>query len=243
MAKLLEDPEDQTSATAPRSLGSWLILWILLVLILQTTLWVTGFRPFELNQAVDQGAARVERRSLGEVGDDLIREGIANQRDTIRFWTALALLGDFVMEPLSLALRATAVAVVFSALAALTGRPIEFGRALAASVVLQGIWVLGLATRTALMIVLQRPEVETSAVLALPPGPYPAPFWEALRQLDAFALFGWSALALTGWRRGQVSLLTAIIVCLLLWTVEAGLRISGTLMMGAGMRLTIVPGG
>ncbi len=241
MDQTFDNPEDPGSTNASRSLGSWLILWVLLVLILQAVLWVTGLRPFELDLAVDQGAARVELRSLGEVGDDLIREGIANQRDTIRFWTVLALLGDFVLEPLLLALRALAVAVVFSALAALTGRPIEFGRALAASVVLQGIWVFGLATRTALMIVLQRPEVETSIVLALSPGPYPAVLWEALRQLDAFALIGWSTLALTGWRRGQVSLLTAIVVCLLLWAIEAGLRISGALLLGAGMRLTLVP--
>ena len=94
--------------------------------------------------------------------------------------------------------------------------------------------------RVGLTIALRRTEVETSLTLLLPPGSYPAAIWVALRQVDAFALLGWSALAWGGWRRGQVGLLTALAVCGSLWLVESTIRIGSILVLGAGMRLTLI---
>ena len=106
----------------------------------------------------------------------------------------------------------------------------------------QGIWVLGLAVRLGLMLTLGREEAETSATLFLPAGnTHSALTWVAFRQLDVFALAGWSALAWGGWKRKQVSLFSAVVLCGLLWAFEAFLRISGSLSLGAGMRMTLIP--
>jgi len=102
--------------------------------------------------------------------------------------------------------------------------------------------VLGLAVRVALMIALGRPEAETSATLLLPPGTHPATLWIALRQLDAFAALGWLAMAAGAWRRGQAGLPGALFVCAGLAVTEAILRIGAALVLGAGMRMTLIPG-
>jgi hypothetical protein len=225
---------------APR-FGLTLLRWMVLVVALQGLLWAFGVRSTALAVAVEQGAARIETRGIGEVGDDVIRKAIRLQRASLAFWTTVALLGDFVVEPLALAVRAIVVAVVLSSLAALIGRPSRFGPALAACSWVQGFWVLGLAVRVVLMLALRRGEVETSLALILPPGSYPASAWVALRQADAFALLGWAALARGGWRRGQVNRATAVLVCALLALGEAALRVGATLVLEAGMRLTLVP--
>jgi hypothetical protein len=225
---------------APR-FGPILLLWMAATVALQGGLWASGARTTAQAVAVEQGAARIETRGIGEVGEDVIRKAIRLQRDTLPFWTTLALLGDFAGEPLSLAVRAVAVAVVLSSLAALMGRPARFGLALAECSAAQGFWVLGLAVRVVLMIALRRTDVETSLVLALPPGEYPASAWIALGQVDAFALLGWAALARGGWRRGQVNPATALLVCALLALGEATLRVGSALVIGAGMRLTLLP--
>jgi hypothetical protein len=225
---------------APRS-GPILLLWMALVVALQGGLWAAGARTTALAVAVETGAARIETQGIGEVGDEVIRKAIRLQRDALPFWTTLALLGDFVGEPLALAVRAVAVAVVLSSWAALAGRPARFGHALAECSAVQGFWVLGLAVRVVLMVALRRADVETSLVLALPAGSYPAAAWVALRQADAFALLGWTALALGGWRRGQVHLATAAVACALLALGEAAVRVGATLVLEAGMRLTLVP--
>ncbi len=231
---------DHHSAKGSRA-GFWLTLWMIAVVLLQGAVWVTGMRPYTLAVGVERGAAKVEAQQIGEVGEDVVRRAIQLQRDTLPFWTTLTLLADFVAEPLFLAARALAVATLLSGLAALTGRPVRFAEALGGSALLQGIWVLGLAVRVGLMVKLSRPEVETSPTLLLPPGTYSAPVWLALRQLDAFALAGWLALAWSGWRRGQASLLAALFVCGGLWLVESAIRVAAGLILGAGMRLTLIP--
>jgi hypothetical protein len=225
---------------APR-FGLTLPRWMMLVVALQGLVWAFGIRATALAVAVEQGAARIETRGIGEVGDDVIRKAIRLQRASLAFWTTLAVLGDFVVEPLALAVRAVVVAVVLSGLAALVGRPSRFGPALAECSAAQGFWVLGLAVRVALMLALRRTDVETSLALILPPGSYPAPMWVALRQVDAFALLGWIALARGGRRRGQVNLATAVLVCTLLALGEAVVRIGATLVIEAGMRLMLLP--
>lgn len=218
-----------------------LVLWMAMVVGLNGVLWITGFRERGLAIAVEEGAARAERQRIGEVEDDVIREAIRLQQDTRPFWMALVLLGDFVFEPALLAGRAIAVATAFAALAALTGRPIGFERGLHAAAAAQGVWVFGLAVRVGLMIALKRPDVDTSVALALPPGTYPALIWLSLRQADAFALSGWAALAWGGWRRGQVNLVVAVLICGLMALAEAACRIGAEALIGSGMRLTVLP--
>ncbi len=215
---------------------------MLLTTGLYAVLWVTGFRQRELGLAVEQGAAKAEWRGIGELGEDLIRKAIHTQRETLPFWKALAGIGDFLVEPLLLGLRAATVAVVFAALAALWGRPVRFDAAMAECMALQGIWVSGLAVQVVLMVVLRRPEVETSAVLLLGPGSYSALVWVALKHMDLFAAAGWLAMAWRGWRRGQVGLVAAVLVCLVLALGEIGARIASALVIGGSMRLSLLPG-
>lgn len=231
---------EATERTPPRA-GPILLVWASSILVLNAGLWLTGVRPTQLATAIDRGAERIETRTRGEVSDDTIRKAIRTQRDTLPFWSTMAGLGDFVLEPLGPALRALAASVLFASLAALVGRPPGFEAAMAANARLQGIWVLGLATTFGLILALRRAEVESSAALFLPPGRYPAAVWLALRQVELFALLGWLASAVGTWRRGQANLAVAVLGCAILMVGEGALRVAGNLLLGAGMRLTILP--
>jgi hypothetical protein len=230
-----------TDPPAVPKTGARLALWMVLIVALDGILWLSGLRTMSLSEAVEWGAARAESRAVGEVSDDQVRKTIRTQQETLRFWTTLSCIGDFVVAPLAPALRATTVAILLSALAALVGRPVHYGWALSECVAAQGIWVLGLAVRVVLAVGLRDIDVETSAVLALPPGTYPAVIWLALRQADAFTLWGWAAMSLGGWRRGQANLVVATLACLLVALSEAALRCGFALVVGAGMRLTLLP--
>ena len=153
----------------------------------------------------------------------------------------MAAVGDFVVEPIAPAVRAAVAASLFAAIAALRGRPTRFGEAMAGAGAAQGFWVLGLGVRVALMAGLDRPEVETTAVLLLPPGSYPAIVWVGLRQVDPFAMIGWAAVARAGWRLGLVGPLTAAGTCLVLWALESVARLAAAAGLGAAMRAVLLP--
>jgi hypothetical protein len=235
--------EISASSVAPRlkTAGRMLAIWVALVIILQGVLWLSGVKTLELHQAVEQGVARAESRNLGEVSDASIRKAIRNQRATLTFWTTLGLIEDFLAEPLALCVRALAVATLLSALAAMVGRPVGFRPAFDECATLQGFWVLGLAAEVALVIALQRTEVETSLVLLLPAGTYPALIVVALRQADAFALLGWAALIRGGWRRRQANLVMATLACGLVALCELTCRLGFALVTGSAMRLMVMP--
>lgn len=225
----------------PARAGPILAMWMILTVILQAVLWVSGARSTDLADAVEVGAARAESRGIGEVGDEVVRKAIALQHDTKPFWTVLALLGDFIAEPLGLALRAGIVAALFAGIALARGRPVEFSRGLAGCAAAQGFWVLGLAVRVGLTVALRRVEVETSPTLLLPPGTHPGAVWLALRQLDVFSLIGWFAMARGGWARGQVRPVGALVLCAVLFLIEAIVRLQFSLVIEAGMRLSLLP--
>lgn len=222
-------------ALVPR-FGPRLALWVVLTVGLQAALWLSGYRAPALAEAVERGAEQVDTSRVGEVGDDLVRKAVRMQRATLPFWTTLALIGDFIVEPLALGVRAMVAATLLSGAAGLAGRPFGFARATADCVAAQGYWVLGLAVRVLLTIVLRSPEVETSLALGLPPGTYPAILWLIPRQLDAFALLSWITIAWRARQRGQTSLGTALLLCGLLALGEATLRIGATLVVEGGMR-------
>jgi hypothetical protein len=231
----------RTNAEEGQGFGTVLLLWTGLTVLILAALWLTGFATSSLAVAVEQGAARVEMVSVGEVGDELIRKAVRSQHATLPFWTVIRFLGDFLGEPTALALRALAAATAFSAAAALSGRPIGYERALAECSAAQGFWVLGLFVSAALMMTLRRHDVETSAALFLPPGVQPAWLVVGLRQLDVFALVGWIVVAYGGCRRGQVGVLGAVSVCVGYWAVESSVRVGLALLIGASMRLCLMP--
>ena len=226
---------------APR-FAARLVLWMVLIAGLQGVLWVTGFKDRALREAVEQGAARAERRALGETDEETIRKQVRTQHDTLPFWTALVMVGDFLVDPLMLACRAAVVATAFTALAAIFGRRAQFELALAECVGCQGIWVLELAVRVGLMTISREPGVETSLALFLPPGSYSITTWIVLRQAGLLAMWGWLTMAWRGWRRGETSLPTAVLVCILLWLTEIVLRSFVALVIGAQMRLALTQG-
>ena len=241
----IDDPSPKPTRPAPPEepprAGPILAAWMILVVIIQATSWVSGARMTSVGDAIEIGAARAESRGIGEVGDEVIRKAIGLQHDTRSFWIASAMIGDFVFEPLGLALRAASVATLFAAIALVKGRPVGFSEGLAACAMAQGFWVLGLALRATLAIVLKRPEIETSATLLLNPGSHHAIEWVMMRQIDVFALIGWAAMAHGGWKRGQVGWVGAICVCVGLFLIESMMRVPWSLLMEAGMRLTLMP--
>jgi hypothetical protein len=240
----LHDSEARNVATADDEhlrAGPILAFWVIATLCLQAALWLSGARGTELAEAVEFGAARAETRGIGEVGDDVVRKAIALQHDTTPFWTVLTLFGDFVVEPLSLPLRAGFVAMIFAGIALLRGRAADFSRGMAACAMAQGFWVLGLAVRAALAIGLRRAEIETSPTLLLPPGTHPGAVWVALRQLDVFALLGWVAMARCGIVRMRVGVIATLAVCVFLFVIEAIFRVQFSVVIEAGMRLSLLP--
>jgi hypothetical protein len=208
---------------------------------LHALFWVTGVRQYELAVAVDRGAARVERRLMGEETADVIRRQIQLQRDTLPFWTAVAWLSDFVFGPLLLAGRALSVAVAFSAAAALAGRRVRFPVTMADCVRWQAVWILGVAVQAALMLLLRRGDVDTSLVALLPSHTYHATTWVWLRQLDLFAILGWLGMAYSGWYRRQANVLVACCLCGALAVLEAAIRAYAELGVQLSMRLTLFP--
>jgi hypothetical protein len=221
--------------------GSILLIWMILIVAINGVRWIGGIPSGMLVEGVEQGVARAEVKAGGESTEEQVRKAIRTQRQTLSFWTALAALSDFLCEPVILAGRAVLVATLFTGVAALSGKGTQYGRALRECALAQGFWVLGMATRLALMIGLHRPdtEIETSLALFLPPGPQAAALWVLLRQLDLFTLIGWIALTRQGWRRGEAGLPTSALICGGVGLFEIGLRAAAGLLMGAAIRLCL----
>ncbi|WP_235963340.1 hypothetical protein [Tautonia rosea] len=234
---MTESESDRTASSA----GSTLVAIMAAMLLIHAACWASGLRGRSLADAVERGAARVEEQSFGEVAEADIRRAIENQRSSLQFWAVLSAVGDFVVEPFVPALRALLAASGFAAIAALSGRPVRFAEALVGVAEAQWFWVIGLGVRVALMIVLDRSEIETSLVLWLPFGAYPAASWIAMRQFDLFAILGWIAVGRSGWRLGLVGPVTAGGACLLLWGIESSLRIATATLCGAAIRATLIP--
>lgn len=234
-------PDRRPQAGRP---GAALTLWVTLLVATHALAWLLGGRAPALARAIEQGEARVEvQASASDLSPDGVRKLIQLQRDTRPFWLTLALLGDFALDPAALIVRPLLVATLLAAWAALAGRPSGFDAAVLASSRLQGLWVLGPAL--ALVLTLARPGStpgDTSLALFLPAGPHSAWLWATLQGLDVFALIGWLALAGSAAARRQVSLPTALVSILPLLIVEVAVRAAGAALLGAGMRLTIVPG-
>ena len=127
----------------------------------------------------------MEQRSVGEDSEDVVRKSIQLQRDSLRFWTDVALVGDFLIAPSWIALRAFLVAVALSAVAAISGRPVRFPAAMRDCVAWQGVWVLGLAVQVVLMLVLQRSgHRDVGCVAACRPGVMRLGNGSLLHQID-----------------------------------------------------------
>jgi hypothetical protein len=234
-------PDGGLSAADTPRWGWLLVIWMALEVMLRGVVWTTGVPDYELAVAVEKGAERVEQRSVGEDSPDVVRKSIQLQRDSLRFWTVIWLVGDFVMAPLWLAARALAVAVGLAAVAAITGRPVRFPAAMKDCVTWQGVWVLGLAVQAALMLILRRSDIVTSVVLFFPPRVYGAREWVLLQQIDGFAMIGWLGMAWSACRRGQAGLLMALVTCLIIALMEFQIRGSFSLLVNLGMHLTIFP--
>ncbi|WP_165228736.1 hypothetical protein [Aquisphaera insulae] len=240
-----EGPQD--FHTGPRvvkagGFGRVLLAWIGIFIVLQSLRWGGGIPAAELAAGIEEGASRVESRIRGEVSEELIRKAIRDQRDARSFWSVIGALGDFLVEPAALAFRAVLVATLFTGIAALAGRTPGYDRALFESSMAQGFWVLGLAVRLGLAAALGRgdADVETSAVLFLPPGAHPAWLWLALRQVELFALAGWTVMACQAARRGDSPAWLASALCLSLALLEALIRLSVALVMGGAIRLSLL---
>lgn len=234
-------PNGGTPAGDTPKWGWMLAVWMSLVVILHGIIWTTGVPDYDLAEAVEKGAARVEQRSVGEDSEDVVRKSIKLQRDSLPFWTVIGAVGDFLVAPGWIALRALLVAVALSAVAAVCGRPVRFPAAMRDCVAWQGVWVLGLAVQVVLMLVLHRSDIETSVVLLLPPRIYAAREWVLLDQIDCFAVIGWLGLAWSACQRRQTNLYMALLMCFLVAALEAQIHGGFSLLVNLGMRLAIFP--
>ncbi len=231
------------NAPAARRPGPILACWVILLVAIHAADWLVGTRSAYLVEAVEQGEAKVEAQTAGsDLSTDAVRKLIQLQRDTRPFWTTLTLLGDFGVDPLLLVVRPLAVATLFAAWAALAGRPNGFGPALVESATVQGFWLLGPALTLALTLGRASGTPDTTLSLFLPPGSHSVWLWTTLHGADVAALSGWLALAGTAWRRRQVSLVVAVAVVVPLAVAEVAARGVAAAILGAGMRLTIIPG-
>ena len=212
-----------------------------MIVLLNGLVWTTGVRDYDLADAVEKGAARVEERQVGEESEDVIRKAIKLQRDTLTFWTVILAIRDFLIDPLWIALRALSVAVGMSAVAAMSGRPVRFPATLARCVAWQGVWVFGLAVQVVLMLALGRSHVETSLLMLFPEGTYTARQYLMLQQIDGFAVIGWFGMTWGAYRCGQASALMAVLVSGTLVMVETSLFSSAALVVNLAMRSTLMP--
>lgn len=232
-----------TGANPPRRVGPILTTWVALLVAIHAAAWLVGTRATDLARAVERGEERVEARALGaDLSADAARKLIQLQRDTRPFWTTLALLGDFGADPLALVVRPLLVATLLAAWAALAGRPSGFALALLDSARLQGLWLVGPALTLGMTLARAPGEPDTTLGLLLPPGTHPAWAHATLHAADLFALWGWLALAWAARRRRQVTLSVALLTILPLAIVEVAARGAAAAILGAGMRLTIIPG-
>jgi len=243
VANDITKPESATTANGGESPAwGWLLMvWMALVVVFNGVIWTTGVTDHRLAQAVEDGAAAVEKQHVGEENEDVVRKAIQTQRDTLRFWTVIAAIRDFVIAPLFLGLRAIAVAVALSAVAATAGRPVRFDDSMHECVAWQGVWVTGLAVRAVLMLALDRSAISTSVQMFLAEESYTASTWLLYEQLDCFALIGWLGMAWGGWRRGQAGLLMAVIVCIVLAAIDVGIHGAASVVVNLGMRMSLMP--
>ncbi|MDX2038901.1 MAG: hypothetical protein SFX72_19805 [Isosphaeraceae bacterium] len=219
----------------------WILVWACLLLSTTALPWLSGVTELGLNTAVEAGQARIETKTRGEVGDDAIRKAIHLQRSTLPFWRTLSALGDFVVDPAMIAIRALVTATLFSAFAAVSARPIEFAAAFRDCARLQYYWVLGPLLRILLIGLLHREQVGLSPSIFLSPGRHPAGLVVFLDCFDFFVIAGWIHLAFAGWSRRQANLVVSSSICVTLAIVEASVRSGWVLMIGAGMRLCLMP--
>ena len=108
-------PKARRCAGPGKRIGPMLVLWAILIADIQGLLWLSGVKTLALQQAVEQGVARAESYAVAETGDNQIHKAIGEQRATLRFWTILALIRDFVVEPIAPSARALAVATLLTA--------------------------------------------------------------------------------------------------------------------------------
>ena len=243
MANDSAESESATTANGsePPVWGWLLMVWMALTVVLNGAIWTTGVTDHRLAQAVEDGAAEVEKQHVGEENEDVVRKEIQTQRDTLRFWTVITAIRDFVIAPLFLGLRALAVAIALSAVAATAGRPVRFDESMHECVAWQGVWVTGLAVRVVLMLALDRSAISTSVQMFLAEESYTASRWLFYEQLDCFALIGWLGMVWGGWRRGQAGLLMAVIACALLAAIAVGIHGSASVVVNLGMRMSLMP--
>jgi hypothetical protein len=219
--------------------GGRLSLMVVLVALSSAALWCFGIRQQQILDAVEQGAAVIEERTIGDVEQDEIRESIQTQRQSIPFWSTLAILGDLVIEPMAPVFRALVLTIAFSSFAALFGRPVAYGVALADNVTWQWFWVAGVVLDSMLKIVVS-PAAANSLLVFLPAKEYPANTVITLAAVNPLAICGWLVVAWAAWKRKQVNWFLALFIVLVLALTEASIRGSLLATMGALVRLTIV---
>ncbi|HAN97885.1 MAG TPA: hypothetical protein DCQ98_10835 [Planctomycetaceae bacterium] len=220
--------------------GLWLLVWSLLGLALQLSIWLTGARDESIGVAVEAGVARTESRMTGEFDEDAIREALRLQYDTFVFWRALFGIGDLLAVPTLLVGRSLAIAATIAVAGAMTGRSPKFALSFAWAAVAQGCWLIGpLASWIASL--LGNVDFDSTLRLLLVPGPIPGPVWSLAGNVDLFAAFGWLLLTFVAMGRGWAHPITLLPSLASLALFEVLFVSVVELLVQGAMRGTILP--
>lgn len=228
--------EPVVDQTAPPYAGKLSVV-VLAIALANLSLWCFGIRQQEIFDAIEEGAAVVEKNTIGEVEEDQVREAIRTQRRSFQFWSTLWMLGDLVLGPLSPVLRTIVVTVAFSAAAALLGRPVGHGVALAENAGLQAFWGAAAVLEATMRLVIS-PDATVSWLALMPPDQYPASAIAQLTVLNPLAVCGWCAMGWFAWKRRQANWFVAGMIILVLALMEASVIGSLQSTMGSLMRLS-----
>ena len=218
-----------------------LAVWMSLVVILNGIIWTTGVPDYDLAEAVEKGAARVEQRSVGEDSEDVVRKSIQLQRDSLSFWTVIRAVGDFLGGP---------VMDCFTGIGRGRGAECGGGGQWPAGAVSGGdeamrglAGCVGSGTDSPSCAHAGPPSVGYRDLRRAPVAAarLAAREWVLLHQIDCFAMIGWLGMAWSACRRGQTNLYVALLTCFVVAAIEAPIRGSFWLLVNLGMRLTIFP--
>lgn len=234
-------PHDEPSEPRQSRTVTWLLACCLAWLAQATVCWTTGYRDQNLHRAIEKGVLEIESRERLNHDQNLISARRESQRSTAPFWRMLWQINDFGLEPAAFWFRLWALPMAISAIALVCGRwipPEEFRPDVA-----RWIWPAALRPGFELLTAIghSSQQLPIGLNLLLPAGDYQVGPYMALGQLDLF----WLASTLfIGWsihRSHHLKfrhLLTGIgLVTLLEWLV----RLSIALVVGAGIRETLIP--
>lgn len=220
---------------------SWALACCLAWVIQSALCWTTGYRDQALQGAIEKGVQEIEARERLNYDQNLISAKRESQRGTAPFWRMLWQINDFGLEPTAFLFRLWAIPMAVSATVLVCGRwiPPEEIR----PEVSRWIWPATLRPGIELLTAIGHSGHQSplGLNLFLPSGNYQIGPYMALGQLDLFWL---ASIFLMCWsirRNHHIKFRHLLAGVFSVTVVEWLLRVSIALVVGAGIRETLIP--